>query len=177
MNPVSAMLGKSAACFAIALACTTTSALAAAPSAPSTIYQTQLQPLDGKLESLERYRGRPLVVNFWALWCGPCRTEVPAFIALQNAYRGKAQFVGIALDEAPAVRAFAHDYGMNYPLYLAGMGGIATMLREGDTRGAVPFTVVYDGNGRKVGTITGLADPSKLEALLAAAIAATSSDH
>jgi hypothetical protein len=90
---------------------------------------------------------------------------------MQDAYRGKAQFVGVALDEAAAVRAFAHDYGINYPLYLAGMGGIAIMLREGDTRGAVPFTVVYDGNGRKVGTITGLASPEKLEALLAAAIA------
>ncbi|WP_241019082.1 hypothetical protein [Paraburkholderia sp. Tr-20389] len=81
------------------------------------------------------------------------------------------------LDEAAAVRAFAHDYGIHYPLYLAGMGGIATMLREGDTRGAVPFTVVYDGNGRKVGSITGLASPSQLEALLAVAIAATSVEH
>ncbi len=177
MKPLSSTPGKIGACIAIAFACTTVPALAAAPAAPAAIYQTQLQPLDGKLESLDRYRGRPLVVNFWAPWCGPCRTEVPAFVALQNAYRGKAQFVGVALDEAPAVRAFAHDYGMNYPLYLAGMGGIAAMLREGDTRGAVPFTVVYDGNGRKVGSITGLADPSRLEALLATAIAASSVDH
>ncbi|MBP0590126.1 TlpA family protein disulfide reductase [Paraburkholderia sp. LEh10] len=145
-------------------------AFAAAPATPAAIYQTQLQPLDGKLESLDRYRGHALVVNFWAPWCGPCRTEVPEFVALQEKYRGSAQFVGVALDEAPAVRAFAKDYGMNYPLYLAGMGGIATMLREGDTRGALPFTVAYDGSGRKVGSITGLASADGLEALLAVAI-------
>jgi thiol-disulfide isomerase/thioredoxin len=169
MNVVSSTPRRYAASLAAAFACS--AALAAAPAGPAAIYQTQLQPLDGKLESLDRYRGHALVVNFWAPWCGPCRTEVPAFVAMQDAYRGKAQFVGVALDEAAAVRAFAHDYGINYPLYLAGMGGIAIMLREGDTRGAVPFTVVYDGNGRKVGTITGLASPEKLEALLAAAIA------
>ena len=172
MKLFSSTLARFAASIAVVFAC------AAAPSfaaAPAVIYQTQLQPLDGKLESLDRYRGQALVVNFWAPWCGPCRTEVPGFVALQNAYRGKAQFIGVALDEAAAVRTFAHDYGMNYPLYLAGMGGIAIMLREGDTRGAVPFTVVYDGNGRKVGAITGLASPDKLEALLAKAIEASAS--
>ena len=177
MNPVASTLRKLAACIPVALAIMGTPALAAASATPAAVYQTQLQPLDGKLESLDRYRGRPLVVNFWAPWCGPCRTEVPAFVALQNAYRGKAQFVGIALDEAAAVRAFARDYGINYPLYLAGMGGIAMMLREGDTHGGVPFTVVYDGDGRKVGTIAGLASPDRLEALLEAAIAANGGAH
>jgi thiol-disulfide isomerase/thioredoxin len=150
-----------------------TAAFAASTPTPASVYQTQLQPLDGKMESFDRYRGHVLVVNFWAPWCGPCRTEVPSFVAMQEKYRGKVQFVGVALDEPGAVRAFAHDYGMNYPLYLAGMGGISMMLREGDTRGAVPFTVVYDANGRQVGSITGLASPERLEALLAAAASGT----
>jgi thiol-disulfide isomerase/thioredoxin len=174
MPSFTSTLARFATCAAAAFACVAIPAHAATPAA---IYQTQLQPLDGKLEALDRYKGHPLVVNFWAPWCGPCRTEVSAFVALQDAYRGKVQFVGVALDEAAAVRAFAHDYGINYPLYLAGMGGIAAMLREGDTRGAVPFTVVYDGNGRKVGSITGLASPERLEALLATALAASPGDH
>jgi thiol-disulfide isomerase/thioredoxin len=180
VSPIRARIAAASLACALAGLLAGTGARAAAPAAaatPAAVYQSQLQPLDGKLESLERYRGHALVINFWAPWCGPCRTEVPAFIALQNAYRGKAQFIGIALDEAAAVRSFAHDYGINYPLYLAGMGGIAMMLREGDTRGAVPFTVVYDGNGHKVGTITGLADPHRLEALLDAATGAVPNDH
>ena len=159
--------------FASTLTLAAPTVFAASAATPMSVYQTQLQTLDGKIEPLDRYRGHVLVVNFWAPWCGPCRTEVPEFVSMQEKYRGKVQFIGVALDEANAVRTFAHDYGMNYPLYLAGMGGISMMLREGDTRGAVPYTVVYDGNGRKVGSITGLASSERLEALLADALTAT----
>ncbi|WP_109484207.1 TlpA disulfide reductase family protein [Paraburkholderia sp. C35] len=175
MKSVASTLRSLAASVIATCICVAVPALAAEPVTSAAIYQSRLQPLDGKLESLDRYRGHALVVNFWAPWCGPCRTEVPEFVALQDAWRGKAQFIGVALDEAASVRAFAHDYGINYPLYLAGMGGIAVMLREGDTRGAVPFTVVYDGSGHKVGTITGLASRERLEALLQTATAGVGS--
>jgi thiol-disulfide isomerase/thioredoxin len=172
LNMISFQLARvfTACVLAPTLVLATGAAFAASTTTSVPIYQTQLQPLDGKVEALDRYRGHVLVVNFWAPWCGPCRTEVPAFVALQETYRGRVQFVGVALDEPASVRAFARDYGMNYPLYLAGMGGIAMMVREGDSRGVVPFTVVYDADGRKIGEITGLASKERLEGLLANAL-------
>ncbi|WP_414449752.1 TlpA family protein disulfide reductase [Burkholderia sp. 22PA0099] len=128
--------------------------------------ELSLQTLSGKTEKLARYPGEVVVVNFWAPWCAPCRREVPDFVALQKQYAGKVQFLGIALDEAAPVAAFAKRNGINYPVYLAGGPGIAMLLREGDTHGGVPFTVVLDGNGEKVASALGQVDPQRMTALL-----------
>lgn len=126
-----------------------------------------LKGLSGTTESLAKYRGKVLIVNFWAPWCAPCRREVPDFVSLQQKYSGSVQFVGIALDDPEPVTAFSKQYGMNYPLYLAGNAGVAMMLREGDTRGVVPFTLVLDAEGNKIASTTGQVDRDRLDALLA----------
>ncbi|CAM2152016.1 cytochrome c biogenesis protein CcmG, thiol:disulfide interchange protein DsbE [Pararobbsia alpina] len=126
-----------------------------------------LQSVSGATETLGRYAGKVVIVNFWAPWCAPCRREVPDFVALQQKYGDKVQFVGVALDDPEPVASFSKQYGMNYPLYLAGNAGVALMLREGDTRGVVPYTLVIDGQGTKIASTAGQVDKDRLDALLA----------
>src|SRR5262245_37225793 len=82
-----------------------------------------MKDLDGKDVSLSSFKGKVILLNFWATWCGPCKAEIPGFVDLQKQY-GKDGFVVIGYsvdDEAPKARAFADEYQMNYPILL-GLG-------------------------------------------------------
>lgn len=107
--------------------------------------------LDGNLRNVQEWDGRLLVVNFWATWCPPCREEIPLFVELQREYGARGlQLVGIAVDEVDAVRAFAQDIGINYPILLASFDGIDLSEAFGNRVGALPFTAVVDRAGRIV---------------------------
>ena len=79
-----------------------------------------LKDLNGKAVNLSAYRGKVLLINFWATWCVPCRAEIPGFIDLHNRYsRRGLQIVGIAVDEpASVVGPYAREMKMNYPVLL-----------------------------------------------------------
>ena len=82
-----------------------------------------LKDMHGADVKLAGFRGRPIVLNFWATWCGPCRAEIPALAQLVDAYRSSNLTVlGVSVDDAPEdLRRFADNYGMNYPV-LVGKG-------------------------------------------------------
>lgn len=85
----------------------------------------QLLDSEGRVVRLDDFRGRPVLVNFWATWCVPCRKETPELIALQSEWGDEAQIVGVNYFESPdAVRAFAADFGINYPLPLDRTGEV-----------------------------------------------------
>jgi peroxiredoxin len=111
----------------------------------------ELPDVDGHDQSLSQWRGKVLVVNFWATWCAPCREEMPQFVAVQAA-RGtnEVQFVGIAVDQADKVREFAKQIGLNYPALIGGFGAIELSKSLGNSLSALPFTVVIDRGGRVV---------------------------
>jgi thiol-disulfide isomerase/thioredoxin len=129
---------------------------ASAPLFAATLVDTQDKPV-----ALEKYRGRPLVVNFWARWCGPCRTEIPLLIKLREDYRQRGlEVLGIAIeDKAEAVRDFAKAYEMDYPVLLAKDQGLPLMQALGNSKQGLPFTVAIDATGKlvliKMGGITG----------------------
>lgn len=82
-----------------------------------------VKDLDGRDVSLSSFKGKVILLNFWATWCGPCKAEIPSLIELQAQY-GKNGFVVLGYsvdDEAPKAKAFADDYKMNYPILL-GLG-------------------------------------------------------
>lgn len=132
-----------------------------------------LPDAQGREQALAQWRGKILVVNFWATWCAPCREEMPHFVAAQARDGAKGvQFVGIAVDEAAKVQAFAKEIGLNYPALIGGYGAIELSKTLGNDLSALPFTVVLDRQGRVVHTQLGPLKAAKLDDLLADLLAA-----
>ena len=78
-----------------------------------------MKDLDGKPVSLSSYKGKVILLNFWATWCGPCKAEIPGFVELQEKYKNDLIVVGYSVDdEAPKAKAFATEYKINYPILL-----------------------------------------------------------
>jgi len=104
-----------------------------------------LPDLNGNSVSLAEFRGKVVVLDFWATWCPPCRREIPDFINLQAEYGSQGlQVVGIALDEPEKVHTFARQNGMNYPVLL---GSDEVSMRYGGIEG-IPTTFIIDRRGR-----------------------------
>ena len=121
-----------------------------------------LQSLDGKTVRLSDFRGKPVVLNFWATWCGPCKIEMPWFVDLQKQY-GPAglQFLGVAMDDASTkdIAEFAESMKVNYPI-LVGKESV------GDAYGGVQFlpeTFYIDRNGKVVDKAFGLKGRGEIE--------------
>ena len=84
----------------------------------SLILATTLPDLQGKNQSISQWKGKVLVVNFWATWCEPCRREMPEFVELQNELRDQGLlFIGIAMDQASKVQQFNKEIGVKYPCW------------------------------------------------------------
>jgi thiol-disulfide isomerase/thioredoxin len=115
------------------------------------VFAASFNDLDDKLQPLKQWRGKVVVLNFWAPWCPPCREEIPDFIKLQDKYgeRGLV-FIGLALDEKIKVQAFADEIGINYPVLLGEMEAVDLARKIGNRLGGLPFTVVIDRKGRIV---------------------------
>jgi thiol-disulfide isomerase/thioredoxin len=78
-----------------------------------------IKDLDGKDVSLTSFKGKVILLNFWATWCGPCKAEIPGFVELQTAYKNDLVVIGYSVDDKPAqARAFANEFKMNYPILL-----------------------------------------------------------
>ena len=78
-----------------------------------------MKDLDGKTVSLASFKGKVVLLNFWATWCGPCKAEIPGFVELQAKYKDKLAVVGYSVDDtADKARAFANEYKINYPILL-----------------------------------------------------------
>lgn len=90
-----------------------------------------------------------LVINFWATWCPPCREEMPLFVELQKEYAEQGiQFVSIAIDEPDLVRDFYDVYRINFPTMIGGAEAIKLASTLGNRFGSLPFTAIFDRNGK-----------------------------
>jgi len=78
-----------------------------------------MKDVDGNQVSLASYKGKVVLLNFWATWCGPCKAEIPGFVRLQEKYRDQLVIVGYSVDDtAEKAKAYAAQYKMNYPILL-----------------------------------------------------------
>jgi len=93
------------------------------PSAGNPTLDFVLKDMDGKNVNLADFKGRPILINFWATWCPPCKAEIPWFIEFAEKYRDeRLAVIGISVDDpAEDIRAFAEEYKVNYPM-LVGLG-------------------------------------------------------
>jgi thiol-disulfide isomerase/thioredoxin len=141
-------------------------AQAPAPASTAPLFAATLHDYDDKPFAFEKLRGKPLIVNFWARWCGPCRQEIPELAAAHDKYaKSGLVIIGIALDDkAEATRDFARAYEMRYTGLLAKEGGIALMQAIGNPKAVVPFTLAIDRNGKVVGSKLGAMNKSEIEA-------------
>jgi len=123
--------------------------------------------LNGQPQPLSQWRGKVLVVNFWATWCPPCRAEIPGFIELHRELAGQGvQFVGIAIDQGAKVNDFARELGVNYPLLLGEDSALELQRQLGDQGGVLPFTVVLDASGRLIARHVGGLSAKQLRSIL-----------
>lgn len=112
------------------------------------LYATRLPEPNGQSHFMGDWRGKTLVVNFWAAWCQPCREEMPAFARLQKKYASQGvQFVGIAIDNAKNVADFAERVPVGYPLLVAETEGGELMRQLGNVSMGLPYTLVLAPDG------------------------------
>lgn len=140
----------------------------AMPSADP-VFAATLADFDGKPVPLAELKGKRVVLNFWATWCGPCRTEIPHLIEAQEKYGPRGiMFIGAAVeDNADSVRDFGKAYGINYPVAMAGKDqGIALLRALGNKIAGLPFTIVLDRQGNIVAAKRGIMTPARLQQIL-----------
>jgi len=120
----------------------------AARLTPERLPDFTLPDLGGKPHRLSDFGGRPLIVNFWATWCEPCRREMPLLQELRREnQQNKLEIVGIAIDNADSVQEFVHKLGVDYPILVGEKGGLEAVSAFGmDT--VLPFSVFADTEGR-----------------------------
>jgi len=123
---------------------------AAPPKVPDRVPQLQLPAVDGQVHSLTDWKGRPLVVNFWATWCDPCRREIPLLKALRREHaRDGLEIVGIAIDSRESVQKYAAERAIDYPLLVGEREGLQAAAAFG-METVLPFSVFADREGRVV---------------------------
>ena len=128
---------------------------------PDPAPEFQLAGLDGKPISLAGARGKIILLNFWASWCGPCRAEVPDLVELQTRYKDDLQVIGLVVDDddMDAIHQFVRGFGINYPVAVA---PVELRIQYGGIP-ALPTSFLLDAQGRVVQKHVGLRDPALYE--------------
>ena len=102
-----------------------------------------LNQVDGKIMTLTDYKGKLVILNFWASWCPPCRAEIPAFVNAQEKYRDKGvAFLGIAIEDKADVETFLKEVSINYPTSYGVEEAFKVSAAYGNPDGALPYTLV-----------------------------------
>jgi len=134
------------------------------------VYGHIINDADGKPQSLAQWKGKRLVLNFWATWCAPCVAEMPDLEKAQRDYAGRdVAIVGVGTEEPARVREFRDRIGLHQLTLLAGGYDALLLARSlGDTQGVLPYTVLVSGDGTVLQTQAGPLGPDQLRTWLSA---------
>lgn len=126
----------------------------------------------GAFQPLSQWRGKVLVLNFWATWCPPCREEMPALSRVHLKYASQGvQVIGLSIDTLNKVRDFQSEEPVAYPLLIGAMSLIETSAGWGNEAQALPFTAFFDRHGRLAFVKQGKLSEEELDARLKALLA------
>ena len=134
---------------------------------PAQLWEMSFPDPAGKAQFLKQWRGKTLVLNFWATWCAPCREEIPDLMTIRSEYAAKSvEVVGIAIDNAQAVVPYSRQMNIAYPV-LIGEGEALTVARAlGNNSGALPYTVAIAPDGTVMMRHLGRLPKAKLQTIL-----------
>lgn len=147
-----------------------------AAAATTTLFASAFDDADGRPQPIAQWKGRPLVVNFWATWCPPCVAEMPDLQRVRDEYRARGvEVIGLGIDNAARIREFRDRLGITLPLLVAGAGGTELARELGNQAGVLPYTVLVAADGQVVQRKIGQVKPAELRAWLDAALSAQGS--
>lgn len=139
----------------VAVAVPDAAAMAADPAAA--LLGQSMNDVAGKPQALSQFKGKPLLVNFWAPWCAPCVKEMPELSTLATELKAKnVNVVGVGIDTPTNIQEFTTKYKISYPIYVGGM--VATDLARafGNANASLPYTVLIGADGKVVKTYLGI---------------------
>jgi thiol-disulfide isomerase/thioredoxin len=141
------------------------------PPAPpvASLYAQTMADAAGKQQALSQWKGKAVLVNFWAPWCAPCVQEMPELDGLALGELGKkVQILGIGIDSPSNIAEFGTRLKISYPIYVAGMSGTDLSRQFGNTAGGLPYTVLIGADGQVKKTYIGRLKFEQLKADLTA---------
>ncbi len=131
------------------------------------LFASNLIDANGHAQNLNQYRGKIIVLNFWATWCPPCREEMPELSQLHQIYQSKNVVVlGVAIDEPALVKEFLQTSPVSYPVLVTENTGMDLSSQLGNDKDVLPYTVIIDTNGKLVKTYFGRVSKPLLEAAI-----------
>ena len=118
------------------------------------IYKEMFMDTEGNKVHLNKFKGKWLVLNFWATWCEPCREEIPELNQFAKDNKD-ITLIGIAIDDMEAIEKFQKDTPIEYLSLVSNMDGVKLSQSLGNIKGVLPFTVIIDSSGNTVKSFYG----------------------
>ena len=132
-------------------------------AAVQAFWRSRFDTPTGESLSMESFRGKPMLLNFWATWCPPCVEELPMLDSFYSFNKAKNwQVIGLAVDQPSAVRKWLQTKPLSFPVGMAGMAGTDLSRSLGNASGGLPFSAVFDAAGQMRHVKTGKVTPEDL---------------
>ena len=137
---------------------------------PAVLQSIELPDTEGNTRNTDEWRGKGLLINFWATWCPPCREEMPMLIAAQEKHgTEKLRVLGIAIEDAESARKYMLEHGVNYPSLVSETEAMDLMALYGNA-GGLPFTLAIGPDGTIVAKKLGKFSQSELDGMIEAVL-------